>query len=338
MSSEIQPPVEQQTIAARLWQRAAEGERDERGSMILTTVGGGLLRHPIRWGIISLATLATLPTLGASIDADADLNEARTEATVKEFVWDPENAIAPATLYSDFELSAENISYNIIVKACLRGHCFGPDLHTAVFDPNVNKQLSAQTQELFKIPFKAIKQVPNPGTNKIDLEVDFSKIEAQVSYSGTGAEIQDYTLDDGEKNFGDRSGFRSSAAEFRGALLRNINLDTYANTIEDLSNDVDHDMKKKGLELIAECSQDPAAVIQLQTLSEAAIRANVTALGDESKLGNITYKNTVSGFEVDTGQRADKVLGKTYKGSGYKLRDFKVDEVNCNVEEQKVFE
>ncbi len=323
MAHEYLPPQPAEDVVAT-------HQRNEDGFFSPLIFINALKPSPAKLGLGFGAVALTLATFGGNhIEADADLNEANTTATIEKIVWDPELAIDPATMYFQETLSAEGIKNKLVYKPKLGLISTGDVLK----DFEDNKELRGTGQIKFDIPFDAIE--PQVSENKLNLVVDESKMKGTIFWPNTGPEINDYTLDGTTKNFSDRSGFTRSVISGISKNLQVINMDTLNNTIEDLDNQIEHDMKLKGLEAAGTCLQKPEVMDTLHTLSERAIRANVAMLGHKDEIGTVTFINSTGELQKDTGQAADKAMGTTYQhsyalGSG----NFTLDELNCTAEQE----
>lgn len=319
---------------------------DERGAFMLPSAAAGSgkmaaklgrqgRKHP--WVLFAGAMTGIGAILAVSLPhgetyATADLDESETSASIETIAWDPTQEIKVTDVVFDAKLDARDIPVDIVVEKCiwLTSRC--ADIY--LLDPKVNKELSGLVQEAITIPLGAINQEPNAETNKLDLEIDLSKVKAEIFFPGAGPTIRDYTIDDGKQNFDDQSGFRDSVTSVAGSVAEIANHNTLANTATQINGDINHDMTLRALDFIGECNREDAFINTLTPIAIEGVRGVVKKFGRESEIGEITIKSALSDkqlIKVDTGQEAEEISGKTYGQSSYRLEagKFKLDKKSC---------
>jgi hypothetical protein len=265
----------------------------------------------------------------AGVHASADLDKAVTKSSAKMLAFNEHQDIRAVTAYFEETFTATQISYDISWQPI----GVGPDV---IPNPQVNKQLKGVGQESFLVPFTALSKPKfNKTTGDTVVEVDRSKVKVSSSWAKDSPSFRDFTISDGQKNFGHRDGFRSNLVHAISGVAKGISIDKFSNTLDDLDTLTEHAMSAKALETFSqEC---PSKLDnKLEMAITKALRANMATLAgqDPSKL-EVTF--TPGEFVWTEEKLPDVVLDATKKTYDYDAdkinvdRNFTVDEMKCNV-------
>lgn len=292
---------------------------------------GAVLMSPVLWigggaavGVGGGFALAFGQQLQNGMRVETDLNKAQTKSDYKIIEFKKESKLDIATAYFQLSTTATHIPFKIAISGA-------PDLH---FD--ANKEMDGFGASGFNLPIndESIKRSLDTTDGKTDFEIDLSKLGINVFWPGAGPEIRNFTINKGGKvrNYNDRSGFRNSMVSGMAAVGGALNVNKLKNSIEDADNNVNHDLKVKGLEMFEEaCAPNLGGPIR-EAAKEALINA-VETLGDGDKIGDITFADTALKFTNDK-INAPKSAGKAYDHQeSLNQKNLKIDNVACYMDE-----
>jgi hypothetical protein len=303
--------------------------------------GNMLRRHKLPAGVAALSAIALLSSLweGPSLSADADLNAAHTSANIHKIVWDKDTAISPGTVYFQEQVTAQNVEYKFTLHACL-GKLICHDFHSPGFvNPHVNKQFDGDGQEVVKVPLAAITAYNNG--DKIDVDVNLSQVEGDISWSGAGPIPQNFTGDPSNPNFGDQHGARDQFLKAAAALQAGVQINGLENTYDQVDDAVDHDLLLKGLDAMGTCNKETEFLQEAEKQIEDSVRKTIGAIPETPDIAHVRFTHKASGIKVDTGQNAETALNSDSEQGTYSLdggKPFQLDYLKCDVGQQKVIQ
>lgn len=320
---------------------AAKGNGDE-GSMVAAAIAGQVWKHRrplMKLGALVGAGVLVGGTLAAGhndrypiekITASANLGEAVTEAEVELIQFDPTQEINVANAYFDETLTATDVKYTLNFDTRL------PLLGVRSITCEGNKELSGVGAVKFAVPFEAITQEVDETTNKVDFVIDGSSIKATAFWQGAGPTIRDFTINSKGRNYEDRTGGCQQTINTFATIAANANIDGMKNTLDDMHDAVEHDMRIKGIEAFSEgCPSELEPRVKDAVIS--AVEANVAMLGRSEDLGTVNFSNELIRWTEDKGPEFTIDAPEDERISfKYENKEFELDTLNCSVNEEQV--
>lgn len=309
-------------------------QRDERG-FIPILMGGAVLKKLLfsKWTVVGAAgaLLAAGPINSAfsrhfGADYSTDLEKAQTNSKSELLVLDKTQDLQVASAYYHTEYDARKVEQRITLN-------LGPLKPSAATE--INTVLEGVGAIDFGLPMSAISA--RPGENgETDFVVDASKMTAEGHWIDGSPEFHDYTVKDGERNFGDRAGFRQQGLDAFKALNKLVNLDTLSNNFDDLRTKTNHDINIMALDAVRE--ECPKQIVDhIKDATEVALQENLNMTNmakakDAKKFGEVVFEGDMK-FTVKQPPAEVKDLQSSIKGGTLTaerhFKGAKTDKVTC---------
>jgi ribosomal protein L21E len=266
-------------------------------------------------GASGVALVSSLVS-ASSFEGTADLSAAHTAANVYKIEFDKNTAITPGTVYMQENYTATDIEYKFTARVCF-GICH--DFHSpSQINPRVNKMIQGGIgQEEIIVPLTAIKAYKHG--DGIDVVVDKAQEEGHLAWSGGAPTVVNFTGDANNPNLADANGTRDQFFKVLGEIPGIVNLDGPKKAYTDLDQKVNHDVSVNALGAMGDCNQEPAFERMVDKQVEAAVRATINSIDGTPDIVNFSFTHPTATIKVDTGQRAEAVLGGSVDQAEYQL-------------------